>query len=228
MILAAGIILLTVLVFAPQVWVRHVLARYDAPIEQLPGTGGELAAHLVREFGLKDVKVEISRAWADHYDPGDKSIRLSPAVFHGKSFTAITVSAHEVGHAIQHQVMYTPLLWRWRMARYVSYSETLAALILLAFPFVILVTHLPYLGIAMLLGGIGILLLPVLFHLLTLPVELDASFRRALPVLIDGGYIPASAVPIARRILTAAALTYVSASLSSLLNFYRWVAMLRR
>ena len=76
--------------------------------------------------------------------------------------------------------------------------------------------------------GLAILLLPVLVNLVTLPVEWDASFKRALPVLIAGEYIPESAVPIAKQILTAAALTYLAASLASLLNFYRWVAFLRR
>ena len=68
----------------------------------------------------------------------------------------------------------------------------------------------------------------VLFHLVTLPVELDASFRRALPILIHGNYIPESSIPIARKILTAAALTYLAASLASVLNFYRWLTFLRR
>ena len=80
----------------------------------------------------------------------------------------------------------------------------------------------------MFLAGAGTLLLPVVFHLITLPVELDASFNRALPILITGRYIPESGIPIARRLLWAAALTYLSASLASVFNFYRWIAILRR
>jgi Zn-dependent membrane protease YugP len=228
MILAAGTIVLLVLVFGPHIWVRHVLARYATPIEQLPGTGGELALHLLRKLKLKDVRVEVSTPGNDHYDPGHKSVNLSPEVYNGKSLTAITISAHEVGHALQHKLMYKPLLWRWRMASLVAWSEKFASIVLLAFPFIILITHLPHIGIMMMLTGLGIMLLPVLFHLITLPVELDASFRRALPILITGRYIPESAVPIANRILFAAALTYLSASLASILNFYRWVAILRR
>ena len=228
MILATGTILVLLLVFGPQLWVRHVLARYDTQIQQLPGTGGELATHLIKKLELTGVQVELSTPGNDHYDPEHRTISLSPDVYNGKSFTAITISAHEVGHALQHKIMYKPLLLRWRLARLVAYSEKMASLILIAFPFVIMVTHLPYIGIVMLLVGVGILLLPVLFHLLTLPVELDASFQRALPVLITGRYIPESAIPIANRILFAAALTYLSASLASILNFYRWVAILRR
>ena len=70
--------------------------------------------------------------------------------------------------------------------------------------------------------------LPILLHMITLPVEFDASFNRALPILEQGNYLPAAAMPMARRILMAAALTYVAASLASLLNFYRWLAILRR
>jgi Zn-dependent membrane protease YugP len=77
-------------------------------------------------------------------------------------------------------------------------------------------------------AGLVIMGLPVLLHLITLPVEFDASFRRALPIIIEGNYLPESAIPIVRQILTAAALTYLAASLFSLLNFYRWIAILRR
>jgi len=76
--------------------------------------------------------------------------------------------------------------------------------------------------------GVSTLLLPVIFHLVTLPVELDASFNRALPILIAGKYIPQSGIPVAKQILRAAALTYVAASLASVFNFYRWIAILRR
>ena len=100
--------------------------------------------------------------------------------------------------------------------------------LLVAFPFISLLTRLPAIGVFTFACGLAILLLPVLVHLVTLPVEWDASFKRALPVLIAGEYIPESAIPIAKRILTAAALTYLAASLASLLNFYRWVAFLRR
>ena len=99
---------------------------------------------------------------------------------------------------------------------------------LIAFPFAAALTKLPLLGGLLLFSGIMILFLPVMFHLITLPVELDASFNRALPILEHGQYLPDSAMPIARKLLMAAALTYVSASLASVLNFYRWLAFLRR
>ena len=95
-------------------------------------------------------------------------------------------------------------------------------------PFAAMLTRLPQVGGLLLACGLLILFLPVIFHLVTLPVELDASFNRALPVLEQGQYLPDSALPIARKILLAAALTYLSASLASVLNFYRWLVFLRR
>ena len=100
--------------------------------------------------------------------------------------------------------------------------------LLVAFPFAAMLTKLPQIGGLMLFCGIMILFVPVMFHLITLPVELDASFKRALPILEHGNYLPKSAIPIARKILMAAAFTYLSASLASVLNFYRWLLFLRR
>ena len=101
-------------------------------------------------------------------------------------------------------------------------------MLLVVFPFAALLTRSPALGVLMFLVGVSTLLLPVIFHLVTLPVELDASFNRALPILIAGKYIPQSGIPAAKQILRAAALTYVAASLASVFNFYRWIAILRR
>lgn len=205
-----------------------MLKRYNHQIEQLPGTGGELAVHLVNNLGLSGVSVELSDAESNHYDPESKVVSLSPDVYNGKSLTAISISAHEIGHAIQHLLKYKPLIIRWYLARYIQIAEKIASIILIAFPFIVLVTHLPAAGAILLVFGIALLLVPVGFHLITLPVEIDASFKRALPVLVNGQYIPESAIPIVNRILFAAALTYLSASMASLLNFYRWVSILRR
>jgi len=100
--------------------------------------------------------------------------------------------------------------------------------ILVSFPFITLLTKSHIAGITIFLTGLAIMLLPVVTRLITLPVEWDASFGRALPVLSAGKYLPESAMPVVKKILTAAALTYVAASLASLLNFYRWIAILRR
>ena len=225
---AIGLVVLLVVIFLPQLWTRYVFNRYSTEIEQLPGSGGELAQHLIQTLSLDGVKIEETETDNDHYDPVSKVIRLSPQVFDKKSLTAVVIAAHEVGHALQDQAEYRPLILRTQMATIVALSEKIAAMMLVAFPFVAILTKLPAAGGVMLFCGIMILFLPVMFHLITLPVELDASFNRALPLLEHGKYLPESAMPVARTLLAAAALTYLSASLASVLNFYRWLIFLRR
>ncbi len=228
MLIGLGTLILLSLIFGPQLWTQHIFKRYKVQIDELPGTGGELARHLLDKLSMQETQVEITEAGNDHYDPLEKVVRLSPDIHDGKSLTAIVVAAHEVGHAIQDHSAYKPLQLRGQLAKYVAYSEKFASILLVAFPFMTVLTHMPLVGGVMLASGVIMLLLPVVFHLVTLPVEIDASFRRARPILIQGEYIPQSAIPIAHRILTAAALTYLSASLASLLNFYRWIVFLRR
>ncbi|NKB38170.1 MAG: peptidase [Gammaproteobacteria bacterium] len=222
------IILLLLIVFAPQLWTRYIFKRYNVELSQLPGSGSELANHLITRFSLQGVSVEMAKPGDNHYDPLSRKIRLSEDIFNTKSISSVVIAAHEVGHAIQHQSAYKPLNIRTRLANIVALSEKIAAMMLVAFPFAAILTKLPQLGGILLFCGIVILFLPVFFHLLTLPVELDASFNRALPILENGHYLPESALPIARKLLLAAALTYLSASLASILNFYRWLIFLKR
>ncbi|MEO1924941.1 MAG: zinc metallopeptidase [Gammaproteobacteria bacterium] len=222
------ILILVIIVFLPQFWIQRVIKRYSQDIEELPGTGGELAEHLVNRFELKDVSVEQTENGNDHYDPESKTIRLSEINHQGKSLAAITIAAHEFGHALQHHTHYQPLILRTKLASTAAIAEKIASFILISLPFTMMMVKLPAVSLIMLLAGITIMCLPILLHLFTLPVEFDASFNRALPILSGGNYLPESAMPMAKQILTAAALTYVSASLASLLNFYRWIAILRR
>jgi uncharacterized protein len=228
MLPALVLLLLIIIVFLPQFWVQRVIKRYSQTIDELPGTGGELAQHLINRYELEDVTVEQTDNGNDHYDPESKTIRLSESNFTGKSLAAVTIAAHEFGHALQHHTNYKPLLLRTKLAKTAAIAEKIASFILISLPFTLILVKVPAVSIIMLLAGLTIMCLPILLHIFTLPVEFDASFNRALPVLSEGNYIPESAMPIARQILSAAALTYVAASLSSLLNFYRWLAILRR
>ncbi len=222
------IVLVLIIIFGPQLWVKYTLKRYSDPIASLPGTGGELAKHLLNRLEINNVKVEEGKTDENLYDSHNKIVKLAPDVHNEKSLTAVTIAAHEVGHAIQDHVNYAPMRVREKLARVTFILEKIAAVLLISVPFISLLTRIPQLGIVTFLCGICILGLPILLHLITLPVEFDASFNRALPVLEQGNYLPDKAMPIANKILTAAALTYVSASLMSLLNFYRWIAILRR
>jgi uncharacterized protein len=228
MLPALVILVLLIIVFFPQFWVKRVIKRYSQNIEELPGSGGELAKHLIKRFEMEDVSVEQTENGNDHYDPQSKTIRLSESNYEGKSLSAITIAAHEFGHALQHHTNYKPLLMRTRLVTTAIIAEKIASFILISLPFVMILVKLPAVGVIMLLAGITIMSLPIILHLFTLPVEFDASFNRALPILSEGKYLPEQSMPIAKKILTAAALTYVSASLASLLNFYRWMTILRR
>ena len=101
MILLIAGLLLTALVFFPQLWVRHVMKRHHREVADMPGTGGELAHHLVKRFKLDGIGVEETDEGRDHFDPQAQMVRLSPSNYHGRSVTAVAVAAHEVGHAIQ-------------------------------------------------------------------------------------------------------------------------------
>lgn len=220
------VVLVLAAVFGPQLWARYILKRHSGHRDEIPGTGGELAVHLIENSKLDGITVERIPD-GDHYDPVAKVVRLSEAVHDGKSLTAVVVAAHEVGHAIQDRYDYAPLKWRTRLVKVAAVSERLGAIILIALPFVTALTRMPATGALMLTGGVAILLIPVAVHFVTLPVEFDASFRRALPILALG-YVPRDELPAARRILTACALTYVAASLAAVLNFWRWIYFLRR
>ena len=155
-------------------------------------------------------------------------MRLSPENYDGKSLTAITVAAHEVGHAMQHASGYRFFQLRHALAHFAHYTEKMGTAAIVAMPVLALVTRSPGVGGAVFVLGIAGIAMGTLVHLATLPVELDASFGRALPVLLKGDYISQDQSWHARRILKAAALTYVAGSLASLLNLYRWIAILRR
>ena len=215
-----------ILVFGPYWWSRTVLRRYDRS-EYFSGTGKDLARMLLERCGLHEVGVEESPA-GDHYDPADKVVRLARDRCRRRSLTSVVVAAHEVGHAVQDQVRYPPLRARTRLVLTAARLERIGAMLIMAVPIIALIARVPATGMLMLAGGFATLFVPVLIHLITLPTEFDASFRRALPMLEDGNYIPDSDIPAARRILAACALTYVAQALFSLLNVWRWIRLLKR
>jgi Zn-dependent membrane protease YugP len=227
MIYLLVIVLLLLLVYGPQLWVKRVLERHNRETEDnFPGSGGELARHLLDRCNLQHVKVEITEQ-GDHYDPGELAVRLTRDKFDGKTLTAITVAAHECGHAYQHAAAEPLFLLRTRLARISILAQRIGSLLLFAAPFSVLITRLPSAAAFNISGAFLIMGFAVVMHLLTLPVEIDASFKKALPLLTKG-YLEPRQIPAARSILRAAAWTYVAASLASLLNFWRWIALLRR
>ena len=221
------LLLVLVLVFGPGLWVRRVLDKYSEPADRYAGTGAQLARHLLNKHGLESVAVERTKD-GDHYDPQAKAVRLTDDKFDGKSLTAITVAAHEVGHALQDRDGYGPLRLRTRLVKATRVVEKAGAAVLLLSPFLGAITRIPQLSLLMFGAGFLTLASSTLIHLVTLPTEFDASFNRALPTLDEFRILKQPDRPHARRLLRAAALTYVSASLTSLLNIARWLVILRR
>lgn len=221
------ILALLVLTIGPGLWVQAVIRRYREPANRYPRTGGQTARHLLDTLGLRHVITEITEH-GDHYDPRAKAVRLTADNFNGRSLTAITIAAHEVGHALQDARGFAPLRIRTQLVHWVAPIEKVGAGMLMLAPIAGALTRSPYLTLIGLAGGVLTLGTGVVVHFLTLPTELDASFRRALPLMKQHGVIRPDDLPRARRLLTAAAFTYVAVALQSLLNIARWWAILRR
>lgn len=221
------LLIVALVIVGPQLWTKRVFTRHNTPRPDFPGTGGELARHLLNRFDLQHVIVEPTRI-GDHYDPVGKTVRLTPEIFDGKSLTAITIAAHEVGHAIQDHLGYQPLTERTKLVLVAQKAEKIGAVLMMAIPIAGAVARTPVASVVVLMAGMATMGISTLVHLITLPVEWDASFKRALPVLRQGNYLSPEDERGARSILTAAAFTYLAASLASLVNLWRWIGFLRR
>lgn len=215
------------IVFGPQLWVWWVFRQYRQEREDFPGTGGELARHLLNRFGLQHVRVEPTPL-GDHYNPETKLVGLSPRHYSGKSLTAAVVAAHEVGHALQDHEGYKLLKDRAELVRVAQKAEKVGSYLMLGLPIVAGVLRVPAIGVFVLFAALGTMSISALVHLVTLPVEWNASFRRALPILEEGGYLHPKDMEGARRILKAAALTYLASALFGLVNLWRWLRLVRR
>ena len=227
MFLSIGLLILLALIFSPSLWVKFVMKRYSKEKPEMPGTGGELAKHLIERFTLKDVKVEVTEL-GDHYDPVEKKVRLLREHYESKSLTAVAIAAHEVGHAIQDQQGDKRLATRTKMIPVADKVARWSAAIISLSPVIGIITRHPMPFSLVLLLGLSGFIARMMVHAVTLPIEFDASFAKALPVLREGSYVSKSDEDAVSRILRAAALTYVSAALADILNLGRWIAILLR
>lgn len=216
------ILIVVVLIVGPSAWVKFTLKRYATERTDLAGTGGELAKHLVKRFELNNVNIEPAQEGHDHFDFGQHVIRLSPSVLSGRSLTAVAVAAHEVGHAIAHEKKEKISHLSSRYLPFAHAARKITAGLLVGWPAITLLLHLPYAVPlhALVVGLSG--LLAVLVQVAILPEEWDASFNKALPILTEGNYIPQENLPKVKKILTACAMTYVAAALIKVLFVWRW------
>jgi uncharacterized protein len=220
-----GFLAFVTLVFGPQLWIKRTMRAHATELSNMPGSGGELARHLLDDAGLRNVKVEIVADGRDHYSPDEKAVRLSDANFNGKSITAVAVAAHEVAHAVQDRDGYLPFQFRQRLVKKTVVVERIGSMVLMAAPFVFMIIRNPIVLFLELAAAVGIMASSIVIHIFTLPTEFDASFNKALPVLKN--YLPAEHLAGARSVLGAAAFTYVAGALASLMNVARWMRVLR-
>lgn len=202
-----------------QARVKSVFAKYSKIKTQRGITGFETASLLLRVNGISNVSVERASGYlSDHYDPGHKVLRLSEPVYGQTSISAVGVAAHETGHAVQDKAGYGPLILRSMLVPAANIGSAAG----------------PYLAIAGLIFGIPMLLnlgiilfaAAVLFYLITLPVEIDAS-RRALKILENNAVLTESELKGARAVLTAAAFTYIASALTAVASLLRLILLSR-
>ncbi|MEB3295105.1 MAG: zinc metallopeptidase [Synechococcales bacterium] len=204
--------------------VQGTYNKYSQVSSSLGMTGAEVAAAILNRMGVDDVRIEhIGGQLTDHYDPGAKTVRLSDVVYDSTSLAAAAVAAHECGHVLQDVQDYKFMNLRAAIFPATQFGSTLAPwLVMLGFGLTFLSKAL---GVIVLQVGIVLFGAVVLFHLVTLPVEFDAS-NRALKIIDELGILQGEENRAARKVLNAAAFTYIAAALVAALQLLQYVIML--
>ena len=200
--------------FLPSIWVNYVLRKNNNPLPDMPFTGNELGLKILQENKLENVLIKPIKQ-IDHYNPLEKKVNISEDKLYKKSITSITVVAHEIGHAIQDKENYKPLLLRQKLIEKTIIFQRLGSfLLIIGLPSIFAITKSPFITFLAAIIIMGCLSTNVLIHLITLPVEFDASFKRALPILQK--YVPKQNMRQCRSVLRAAAFTYLAQSIVSI------------
>ena len=210
----------------PYFWVKYVMWRHSKDIAGMPGTGGELAEHLVSRFALEGVHVVCGQYEEDFYDPENKIVSLSPDNYHGKSLTAVAVAAHEVGHAVQFCRNEPVSRLRGKYLKPAFAIRRAAVIVIMFMPVISAVIRIPQLMILSSVLGVIMMLASAAMYAAILPEEYDASFNKALPTL-EEGYVDEEHYSAVRQVLKAAAYTYVAAALIDILRIWRWFGFVR-
>ena len=218
-------LLILFLYLSPIIWFNFVFKKNDKILENMPFNGLEFGKLILKEKGLSDVTIE-STMKGDHYDPNEKKVRVKQDRLDNKSITAISVVCHEIGHAIQHNENYKPLERRQILVKNTAWVSKLGGAILyIGLPMLFATGSFPIIRGVLILVLLSIIT-SVLIHLITLDVEIDASFNKALPILRDK--IDSHYHEECRSVLRAAAYTYVIGSLQSFISLrYIWLLIMR-
>lgn len=208
-----------ILSLAASAKVKSTFARYSKVRSMTGMTGAEAAQRLLNSQGIYDVTVRrVPGSLSDHYDPRTKTVNLSDDVYSSTSVAAIGVAAHECGHAIQHAVGYAPLNFRSALVPIANFGSQIS------WPLILIGILIGGFGSPIVQLGIILFSLAVLFQLVTLPVEFNAS-SRAVRLLDSTGILSGNEVDGTRRVLGAAALTYVAAAAGSILQLLRFIIL---
>ena len=213
------IIIGLVISLAAQAYVKSTFSKFSEVASRKGYTATQAAQYILDQSGIRDVRVERVRGdLTDHYDARNKVLRLSDSTANSTSVAAIGVAAHEVGHAIQDQVGYVPLRLRHSLVPVVNIGQGISM------PMILIGLVLGQAGGLFIQMGIILFALTFVFQVVTLPVEFNAS-SRALHILGGGNILERDEVPQARKVLNAAALTYVAAAIMSFLQLLRLVLL---
>ena len=209
------LIVLFSLSILPVVWINYVFKKNDEILPNMPFNGIEFGNQLIKELELKDVCLEKTLI-GDHYDLDQKKVKVGEDRLRKKSLTSISIICHEIGHAIQHAENYTPLVTRTKLVKNTLWINKIAfAVIYIGLPIIFATGYLPLIKVCILLILLS-LFIGVVIHLVTLEVELDASFNKAMPIIKKK--IPEVYHDSCRSILRAAAFTYVVGVFKNLIS----------
>ena len=203
-----------IVLFLPSLWVNYILKKYNRVLPDMPFTGRELGKKILQEKKITNVSIN-SIQQLDHYNPREKKINISTDKLDKKSITSIAVVAHEIGHAIQDREKYKPLILRQSLIEKTMIFQRIGSfLLIIGLPSIFAFTKNPLITLIAAIIIMGCLSTNVLIHLITLPVEFDASFKKALPILKK--YVPKQNLHQCKSVLRAAAFTYLAQSIISI------------
>ena len=220
------VILAFIFSMVAQTKVSTTFNKYSRVRNRAGFTGAQVATQMLQNAGIYDVSVQrVAGNLTDHYDPRTKTLRLSQSVYDSTSVAALGVAAHETGHAIQHDVGYGPLALRSMLVPLANFGSKLAMpLIIIGF---LITSMIGFGGSTLITLGILFFSLSVAFTLITLPVEFNAS-HRAIDRLVDDGFLASDEIGGAKKVLSAAAMTYVAAAFAAVAQLLRLIAIFGR
>ena len=220
------------LIYFPYFYVRYIYQNYNKPLELMPFNGKEFADKILNDQGLKEVQIEPQKvSLQNFYNPENKSIGIEDDLLNKKSLTALSIIAHEVGHAIQHKENYKPLIQRHNLLEKTVVFRTIgSSIVTLGVGPIFAFTHSFSLTLIATVVALLFFCIEIFINLFTLNCEYDASFNRAMPILKEN--VPDEYIEQCKKVLNAAALTYVANSIIRVLSlrnfFFIFLRLLKR